>query len=144
MKVTSKFNSVLFAMFIIFALTGCASLKEKARGFAGISTKDLGEQRVNAIKEQISLDYFSCYNKVKELLQAKGAYVYTEDPANKMLAIYLSETDTTTAGVFFNEISSGVTQIEISSGSTYAKEVVYKMLEGLPKPEEKKGSSDAK
>ncbi|MBU1726481.1 MAG: hypothetical protein KJ880_02485 [Candidatus Omnitrophica bacterium] len=135
MKVTSKINLGLIIIISVFVLSGCASLKEKARGFAGVSTKILEEGRPNAIKEQVNLDFFTCFNKVKELLIKNGSYVYKEDVANKLIAVYLSDTDTTPVGVFFTEAGANITQMEVSSPSSYAKGVIAKVLDVLPKAE---------
>jgi hypothetical protein len=119
-------------------LSGCATVKEAAKGFAGISTRVLEEKRKDAIRESFALDYDSCYVKVKDILKEKvaikkieeessdggSAYIYADDTAKKMLAIYLSETDTTPVGIFFTPEGEGSTMVEVSSPSIYAKEYI--------------------
>ena len=112
----------------IVIFPGCASLKEKAKGFMGISTKVLEEGRANAIKKTFSYDYNTCDTKVREILKKQGAYIYAQDKDKRMIAIYVSETDTTSVGIFFSELDAQNTQIEISSPSTYAKELVVKWI----------------
>jgi hypothetical protein len=55
-----------------------------------------------------------------------------------MIAIYVSETDTTPVGLFFKEIDKSNTQVEVSSPSTYAKELISEKVFKLLKPPEKK------
>lgn len=132
---------ILMFGFWILNLLGCATVVEITKGIAGVSTKDLEENRESAIKKTFNYDYDTCYNKTKEILVKMGSYIYAQDPKKQMLAIYISETDTTTVGIFFTKIDSNKTQIEISSRSTYGKERiakrVFSMLEGLPESEEK-------
>ena len=98
-------NSAFFAVIVTLGLCatfnslGCASLKEKARGFAGISTKALEDARGDAAKKAFNYDYKTCYTKVKSVLQEKGCYIYSEDAGKKMIAIYVSEIDTTPVGI---------------------------------------------
>lgn len=124
-------------------LPGCASIKEAAKGLAGVSTKVLDDGRKDAIKKTFSYDYNTCYNKVKTVLKQTGSYIYAEDPKKNMIAIYVSGTDTTAVGIFFKEIDATKTQIEVSSPSSYAKELIatraFSVLGEPVKPEEKKG-----
>ncbi|MDD5505216.1 MAG: hypothetical protein PHR73_00435 [Candidatus Omnitrophica bacterium] len=132
-----------FALIIVCCwLSGCATVKEAARGFAGVSTRVLEEKRKDAIRESFALDYDNCYTKVKDILKEKvaikkieeessgggSAYIYAEDAAKKMLAIYLSETDTTPVGIFFIPGGEGITMVEVSSPSIYAKEHIANRL----------------
>jgi hypothetical protein len=105
-------------------LAGCATLKEAARGFAGISTKALEENRKDALKKDFPYDYKTCYDKAKKFISESESYIYDEDAGKKMIAIYLSEEDTTPVGIFFKEITSNSTQVEVSSASTFAKEFI--------------------
>jgi hypothetical protein len=57
-----------------------------------------------------------------------GAYIYAEDAKKKMIAVYISETDTTAVGLFFSPIDANNTEIKISSPSTYAKEFISKKV----------------
>jgi hypothetical protein len=67
-----------------------------------------------------------------------GAYIYVKDIKKHMIAIYVSETDTTPVGLFFKEIDKSNTQVEVSSPSTYAKELISEKVFKLLKPPEKK------
>ena len=45
-----------------------------------------------------------------------------------MLALYVSQDDTTPVGIFFKEIDANNTQMEVSSPSKFAKEFIAKRV----------------
>ncbi|MFA5156799.1 MAG: hypothetical protein WC532_05340 [Candidatus Omnitrophota bacterium] len=116
--------SGLMLVFCAFILVGCSTVKEAARGVIGISTKEVEESRKDALVKQFNYSYNDCYDKTMEVLKYIGAYVYTEDPKKNMIAVYVSASDTTVAGVFFKKIDPANTQVEVASPSTYAKELI--------------------
>ena len=120
-------------------MSGCATITEGAKGIAGISTKSLEDSRKEAIVKTVNDDYQTAYNKAKEVLVNTGSYIYAEDTKKKMIAIYVTKEDTTPVGIFFKEIEANKTQIEVSSPSTYAKELIATRLFKVLNPEEKKG-----
>jgi len=129
-----KFGILAVCVFLMFNLSGCAGMKESYRGFLGISTKSLEESRKSAVAKSVSYDYFTCYVKVLDILKRSGSYVYAQDIKNHMIAVYVSEDDTTPVGVFFSETDKNNTLLEVSSPSTYGKEVVAKkVFSGLEK-----------
>ena len=67
----SKFFIYVFSFIIL--LSGCANLKEAARGFAGVSTKVLEDNRKTAVAKTVTLDYSTAYNKAADTLKAIGA-----------------------------------------------------------------------
>lgn len=146
MKIRSRGLIPLFFLFL--SLFGCSTIKEAAKGIAGVSTKILEDGRKGAIRKTFNYDYNTCYNKVRGALKETGSYIYAEDPKKQMLAIYVSKTDTTAVGIFFKGIDTANTQIEVSSPSTYAKEhianMLFSVLEASLNPKEKKGQTDAK
>ena len=101
----------------------------------------------SAIKEIFNYDYDSCYVEVKEMLLERDSYIYAEDSEKQMIAIYVSQSDTTPVGIFFKEIDSGYTQVEVSSQSTYAKETIAKRISNhfkkMLSQDEWKGTEDA-
>jgi len=115
-------------LFVCCVVCGCASFKENVRGLAGISTKVLEEGRKDALKITFRHDYNSCYEKIMKVLDLNKCYVYTSDPKKDMIAIYMSETDTTPVGIFLTSIDNNTTLIEVSSPSTYAKETIAKII----------------
>ena len=133
--------------YLLFATLGCTIIMEGAKQFVGISTKDLVDGRKQAIARTFNCDYNTCYDLTKETLQRMGAYIYAEDPGEQMIAIYISQEDTTPVGLFFREIDASKTQIEVSSPSTYAKEFisekVFSSLEKALNPQKQKGRTDA-
>jgi hypothetical protein len=110
------------------SLGGCTTVKEATKGFLGISTRELEDTRKGAISREFAYDYGSCYQKVKASLKKKGAYIYRDDPAGKMIAVYVTDTDTTPVGIFFTVINNDTTKVEVSSPSTYAKELISKNI----------------
>ncbi|TRZ96278.1 hypothetical protein D4R78_01355 [bacterium] len=117
-----------FSFWLSVSLAGCVTLKEAAKGVLGVSTKALEDNRKDAIKKTFNYDYNTCYSRAKEILKENKAYIYCEDPRRNLLAIYVSEKDTTAVGLFFKAIDQAHTQIEVSSGSTYAKELISDKL----------------
>ncbi len=164
MKRSLSFTLTATCFFLSTVLLGCSTVKEATKGFLGVSTQVLEDKRKEAIKESFAVDYDNCYAKVEDILKEKaqekakekgkenenenGSYIYTEDHQKKMIAIYLSETDTTPVGIFFTDEANSHTMIEVSSPSTYAKEyIANKIFTGIKtafnlKTEEKK--SDVK
>jgi len=105
-------------------VSGCVGFKEGLRGFRGISTKILEEGKTNAIYKSFNYDYNTCYLKVKGMLQDIGAYIYAADNRKRMIAIYVSEQDTTPVGIFFEGLDKANTKIQVTSPSLYAKETI--------------------
>ena len=140
MKRSMFFVLVIACCLLAAVLSGCAVVKEAAKGFAGVSTQVLEDKRKDAIKETFAIDYDDCYAKVKDILKEKikvkenetevesSSYIYAENAEKKMLAVYLSETDTTPVGIFFTPEGKGSTIVEVSSPSTYAKENIAKRI----------------
>ena len=137
---------VICALSFAILTSGCASIKEALKGFAGVSTKELEAGRKSAIVKTFDCDYFTAFTKILDALKEMSAYIYTQDIKKHMIAIYVSQKDTTPVGIFFKEISAATTQVEVSSPSTFAKELISgKLFQALsPKSEEKKGESNEK
>lgn len=119
-----RIRLVVLVYSLVFALTGCAIVKEAGRSFAGISTKSLEERRKDGIVKKFDFDLRTCYVRIRNFLVTAGAYVYAEDAKKRLLAIYVSKEDTTPVGIFLTELSPASTQVEVSSASTYAKELI--------------------
>jgi hypothetical protein len=99
---------------------GCACLKEGAGGFLAISTKDIEDARDKAIVRVVDYNYSTCYQMVEDRLIQIGSYIYGK--RKDLIAVYISQTDTTPAGVFFKEIDKKKTRVEISSPATDTRE----------------------
>ena len=133
---------VISSCLLSTVLLGCATVKEMGKGFAGISTQVLDQKRKDALKKSFALSYDDCYAKVKKILildasaketlnkSVDAPYIYSDDLKRKMVAIYLSQADTTPVGIFFTEQAGGNTLVEISSPSIYAKEEIAKLIFG--------------
>ena len=109
---------------IVMFLSGCAGLQETAKGVAGVSTKVLEDGRSSAIKKTFSVDYAKCRDAVNEVLAENKVYVYARNEKKKMIAFYLTESDTTPVGVFFTARNDSSTEVAVSSPSRYSKEFI--------------------
>lgn len=119
---------LVMGYWLLVNLSGCAAITEGAKGIAGISTKSLEKARKDALTKTFNDDYFTAYTKALDILKQIGAYIYKQDVKKRIIAIYVSQTDTTAVGVFFKEIDANNTQVEVSSPSTYAKELIAEKL----------------
>ncbi len=152
----NKTLTIIIGICLSISFIGCAAIKETAKGIAGVSTDVLEKNRKDATKKTFPYDYNTCYSKAKETLEKSsyskaeekldnsGSYIYCQDRKKNLLAIYVSEEDTTPVGIFFTEIDKTHTQIEVSSASTYAKELISGKVFKALSPGEEKGKSDAK
>ncbi len=133
-----KFSTIIL---LAMVLSGCATIKDVPKGVAGISTKVLEDKRSSAITKNFNCDYNTGHAKIKEILIRTGSYIYSDNKQKRMIAIYVSETDTTPVGIFFNE-NGQTLDIQVSSPSTYAKEYISskifasleKSLKGIEEP----------
>jgi len=164
MKSNKRFISAVLCSLLSTGLLGCATVKEMGKGFLGVSTQVLEEGRKDALKKSFAIEYKDCYVKVKDILaknmpaknmpakdvstnEVLAPYIYSEDSQKKMIAIYLSQADTTPVGIFFTQESGASTLIEISSPSTYAKEeIANRIFSGLApvSPNQKEKKADVK
>lgn len=118
----------IFILSVILVVSGCSSLKEAARGIAGISTKQLEELRNEAEVKEFDYDLSTSYERIKGILVKQGSYIYTDDKKKQLIAIYVSSDDTTPVGIFYSLAAPGRTKIEVASPSTYAKELIANRL----------------
>jgi len=141
---------ILLVLLVLSA--GCANIKEGAKGFAGVSTKAIEDNRKSALVKTFNYGYVICYNKALKSLKNMGTYKYAEDKNKKLVAVYISPEDTTAVGLFFKELDANTTQIEVSSPSTYGKELIAtklftaldKALQGKDEEEETNGKKEDK
>lgn len=122
-KIDRLLSALLFSVLLSFA-AGCAGLKEGSRGFVGVSTKVLEDNLNIAKAREFEMDFNSCYFKAQGILADIGSYVYVKDNAKKLIAVYVSEQDTTPVGLFFKSKTKSRTQILVSSPSNYARDVM--------------------
>lgn len=133
---------IVCCLMLLF-LTGCARLKECAKGFAGISTKVLENSRKDALKDIVAHDFDTAYDKTKEILVGREAYIYAQDRKKGMIAAYISKDDTTPVGIFLEVMDLDHTRIEVSSPSVYAKEFISALIFGYFNPENSSGDVQA-
>ncbi|MFH1655201.1 MAG: hypothetical protein ABH954_01155 [Candidatus Omnitrophota bacterium] len=124
MKIVKRYWVVALLGCCVIGLLGCGTIKEVAKGFMGVSTHSLEKARKDAIIRTFNYDYFTCYTQTLDILKRIQAYIYIQSIEKHMIAIYISEEDTTPIGLFFKEIDATNTQVEVSSLSTYAKEFI--------------------
>ena len=124
----SSLSIVLLVICSTMALSGCASTKEMWREIAGTSTKALEEGKANAVTMSLNQDYFRSYNNCLQILKGMETFIYARDIKKDMIALYLSEVDTTPVGIFFKRIDERTTQIQVTSPSTFAKEFIAEKL----------------
>ncbi len=110
----------------LIASVGCACLKHGTRRFLGVSTRGIENARDKAIVKIVDHSYNSCYKMVEEQLSEIDAYVYTR--RKDLIAVYISSTDTTTAGIFFKEIDKQKTQVEIACPVADKKEYLAEKI----------------
>jgi len=104
-------------------LSGCATPGNTWKEFLGVSTKGIEEARADALTKVFDYDYKTCYEKAEALLRKMpNVSIYFKDKG--MIAVYVINPNTTSAGIFFKEIDSGHTQVDVSSESTPTKEWV--------------------
>jgi hypothetical protein len=120
---------------IMVFVSGCGvGMKESLRGVAGISTKVLENNLSSADSKEFNLDYDAVYSKALKIIKEIGAYIYAVDKSKDLVAIYVTEDDTTPVGVFFKAVDSTKTRVLISSPSKFAKELISgKIFSGLEK-----------
>jgi hypothetical protein len=103
-----------------------------------VSTAALQKARKNAVSKEVKYGYFEAYTKTLDILKETRSHVYKQSIKKHLIALYVSEQDTTAVGIFFTEVDAEHTKIEVSSLSTYGKERVaqrlFALLEGLPDP----------
>ena len=125
-----KKNATLIAgcaVMLVF-MCGCDTMKEGCRGFLGVSTKILEEERGNAVAKEFKFDYVGTYAKTKKALHSMRSYVYREVASEKLIAVYISNEDTTPVGIFLTPVDAGTTRVEVVSPSTFGKEYISKKL----------------
>lgn len=123
-----ELSVVIAAFFLGTVIFGCASVKEGTRGLLGVSTKNLLEKRPEALSRTFMLDYKSCSLAVEQAIKDMKAYVYARDKKNNLIAVYVSEEDTTAVGIFLTTIDIDTIKVEVSSASTSAKELISQKL----------------
>lgn len=109
----------------LISLVGCG-LKQKTKGFLGISTREIEAVRDKAIVKIVDYDYDTCYQMVEEKLSEMDSYIYTR--RKDFIAFYISWTDTTTAGIFFKEIDKQKTQLELTCPVVDKKEYLAEKI----------------
>ncbi len=128
MKTAKRYIGIILLGYWVMALSGCHTLEEGTKGFLGVSTRSLEEARGKAITQTFNYDYATCYTMTRDILKTMKTYIYSQGMKKHMIAVYVSQRDTTPVGIFFKETDAANTQVEVSSLSTYAKEFTSKRI----------------
>jgi hypothetical protein len=120
---------------VMVIVCGCGvGMKESLRGVAGISTKVLEDNLSSAESKEFNLGYDAAYSKTREIIKEIKGYIYAEDKSKDLIAMYVTEEDTTPVGIFFKAVDNAKTRVSISSPSKFAKELIAgKIFSGLEK-----------
>ena len=130
-------NRLRLAVFLVIGMGigGCVNLREAIRGVAGVSTKVLEEGKPAAVSGVWKESPAATMAKIERILSDSGAYVYARDAGKHLVAVYVSSTDTTPVGIFWEPAADGATQILVSSPSRFAKErILSTVFKGLETP----------
>jgi hypothetical protein len=128
-------KAVLLGLAVLLFCAGCGvGMKESLRGVVGVSTKILEDNLSGATSQEFNLDYDTAYSKTLKVIKDIGGYIYAVDNSKNLIAIYVTEDDTTPVGIFFKSLDKTKTQVLISSPSKFAKELIAgKIFSGLEK-----------
>jgi hypothetical protein len=120
---------------VLLFCAGCGvGMKESLKGVAGVSTKILEDNLPGAESQEFNLDHDVAYSKVQKIIKEINAYIYEVDKSKNLIAIYVTEEDTTPVGIFFKGVDNAKTRVSISSPSKFAKELIAeKIFSGLGK-----------
>ena len=118
--------AVLLLVGLILGILGCAGVGEGLRGIAGVSTRELEKARPEAIVRNFDCDLATCVRLAEETLSRIKTHTYAK--RQDLIAVYVSQTDTTPVGVFFKAVEPNKTEVAVSSQSTYAKELIASSL----------------
>jgi hypothetical protein len=98
-------------------LVGCASLREAGKKLWGSSIEHLESARPEGMRQEFSLTVPEAFAATEKALRDSGAQVYLKDRRQRYLAAmnFTGHVDTTQAGVFFDPMPGGDTQVEVAS-----------------------------
>jgi len=118
----------IFLVFCIIYFSGCISLKERTKGLLGVSTREIESSRDLALKKDFAIGLDECYTKARDILKEIGCYIYTSDKAKGLIAFYVSRSNTTVVGLFLTKIDEANTRLEVSSPSSYSRDIIANKL----------------
>lgn len=132
-------KKIIVLLAICAVLSGCATAGDVLKEVAGVSTKEIEAARADAMTKIFDCDYKTCYEKVEAFLKKMpNVSIYSKDKS--MIAVYVINPNTTASGIFFTEIDSAHTQVDVSSASTPTKEwVANSIFSGTVVKQEKVG-----
>ena len=124
---SSRIFITILALCLAITVSGCCTPMETLRFVAGNSTKSIEDSRSSALVKIYGYDYGTCYVKVEEILKnIPNVSIYRKDES--MIAVHYNSVNITPVGVFFKEVDSSHTRVEISSPSRDAREYISKSV----------------
>ncbi len=121
-----KGHYLILLIFALIILTGCARISETTKLVMGTSVTDLYNAKDKGRSQIFEYDYPSCYKRVFLILKKMKAYIYLHSmEKHRIVAMEFQDfNNTTEVGIFFSEVSSKRTKVEISCLS-------HSVLEGV-------------
>ena len=124
-------KKIFLLFFLVVVFTGCATVKDVSRNFAGTSTRDLEAGKADSVYQVYSCSMADCFAAVTDVADENNYYTFMQDEARGLIVIMNIPgcVDTTEVGIFFTALSGQQgTRIELSSRSSPAKKEVAKVL----------------
>jgi len=141
-------NKIIIVIIISICICGCAWTVDLPRAFWGSSVRVLSDYRSEAETQSFSCSRAECFDAVLAMtgpydsaeMDEEGLILFAKDPKKRYMVVMSvpEAVNTTEVGIFFDETSNGVTQVDISSLSSRAKAtvagMVFPVLEETCKP----------
>jgi hypothetical protein len=124
----SKILLIMSALCATLIPSGCCTTPTEIwRVTAGTSTESIERARRNALVKIFGYEYGTCYVKTEELVKKiPKLSVYSKNEG--MIAVYYDDINITPVGLFFTEVDSNHTKVEVASPSRDAREYVAKSV----------------
>ena len=123
---------LFFVLFAPLLLSGCFIIDggvELTKTIWGSSTRALEEARASAITKTYDKGYWDVVRAATEIAQQQYTIFKKDEVRGYMVVLGIKgSVNTTEVGIFFVELGSAQTRVEVSSLSTNAKRIVSKSL----------------
>ncbi|MFH1655744.1 MAG: hypothetical protein ABH954_03950 [Candidatus Omnitrophota bacterium] len=122
--------AIYFVILIVFS--GCIG------NIVGTDVRQPKEGQKGRYSQSFNCSFPACYEGVQEILQEMRVLIFYKNQKKRMISamyfssIYKNCNDTTEVGIFFKEIASGKTQIDVICGNynlaKFASEQIFSQL----------------
>jgi len=121
---------IVFILPVLLVVIGCARITETTKAILGTSTKDLEEERVNAITKTYACDLSDVFDEVLRIAEKRKLVVFSKNRTQRRIVLMKipESIDTTEVGVFFSYLDKNKTEIEITSLSPSAKQTASEII----------------